>query len=136
MKEQNFSWEGDVNLHAYQDFLTWEDAATTDWSAACKQQVLRMIDSLQQSDEERVPACERASKLSEVQASRYPEWQQPFKAGQLLSDERAWRAVFQREGATIPRKLQRWLRNGYGVFLELQQQGKQPGPNKLTADEL
>lgn len=120
---------------SYPDFLRWEGAEQVPWEQASCLAVQALCDDVKRSDETLQPTVERATIFDARQSEQYPKWLQPFRAGQLFADVHAWHHVFQQEGVKISAKLTRWLEKGYGIFIEKDLQGKQPGLYMLTPAE-
>lgn len=106
------------------------------WHHAAATAVLHLCDSVKRSEDVNPPSVLRASVFSPAQAAAYPVWSEKFRAGQLFRDPHKWHQVFAREGLEMTKKLARWVdRQGYGTYIEKDSQGKQPGPNRLSAAE-
>lgn len=122
---------------SFPDFLSWENADRIPWASACCSAVYDFCDAVKKHEETSQPDVVRASLFDADQAQDYPAWLEPFKAGQLFAKPAAWHVVFERENVRMSTKLQKWVdRQGYGIYIDKDLQGKQPGPNVLTQAEL
>lgn len=136
MSLSHFRDTSEVPVECLTDFLDWEGADAIDWPQACASVVRELCDELKVKPVQTPPEVERASVLTAEDSAAYPEWLAPFRAGQLFANPRAWHEVFARENAQMSVKLQRWVdRQAYGVYIDLDQQGPQPGLNDLSPEE-
>lgn len=120
----------------FPEFLAWESASTVLWDQASAQAVLELCDELKRGQVPEPPAVTVAHVLSEQQRQQYPDWTQPFKAGQMFCEPRAWHHVFTEEDVQMSKKLIKWIDSGYGVYVDKDMQGKQPRPNCLKPEEM
>lgn len=65
----------------------------------------------------------------------FPDFAGHFHAGGLLGKDRIWAEIFREEGVHLPARLERWLREGYWVWVDLAKMRKQPKMWKLTQEE-
>jgi Reverse transcriptase (RNA-dependent DNA polymerase) len=84
------------------------------------------------------PAGDRAQPIppSKYWEDKYPLWFVPFTAGQLFISLKTWESVFAQHGESVPGRLRTWIAQGYSVWLNRNQFGRQPRENKLSEIEL
>jgi Reverse transcriptase (RNA-dependent DNA polymerase) len=66
---------------------------------------------------------------------RYPVWFRPFMAGQLFVKGSAWESMFALHNEPVPGRIQKWIDQGYSVWLNISQFGRQPRVNNLSVEE-
>jgi Reverse transcriptase (RNA-dependent DNA polymerase)/RNase H-like domain found in reverse transcriptase len=137
LKPEHFVRDPGARVTALPDFVSWERAEQVQWPEACAEAVKEFTRVVHAAPEPAPPQVVRASVFSPEQARDYPHWQSRFRAGQLFARPQAWYEVFRRERVPMSAKLERWVSNrAYGVYIDLDEQAPQPGPNQLTPEEL
>ena len=123
---------------SFQEKRVLEQFSRMDWMDREVLEVYSCLKIIQGQNRCSEPLGARAVTLAEAAEWRckFPEWFKPFKAGRLFANYNVWLKVFKRYGMPIPGRINKWLTEGYSVWLDKRKLGRQPGRNRLTTEEL
>lgn len=136
LRIEQFLTEGVPSLRLYQDCIDWEACDLVDWEQACAQLTLDAMDMVQAGAAKQPAPLIEARVLTEAEKAGYPDWLQPYRAGQLFKKPHQWQRFFAENNEPFPTRLSRWMADGYSAYIDLQGQKPQPKESQLTAAEL
>lgn len=116
--------------------VSWDQLKSHDW-AQQELQELYAIQSVLNKQVSREPSGTRSIQLpaDDHVRSLYPDWEVPFKAGLLFKNANVWHEVFSEFDEPVPQKLNKWLTEGYSVYIDKDAVDQQPGRNRLSQAE-
>jgi Reverse transcriptase (RNA-dependent DNA polymerase) len=126
----------EARVKSFEEKQLLAEFQSEDWSQREVAEVYTFLRSLKEATTIE-PQGVRAQPLpqSKEWEVRYPVWFRPFTAGQLFVSGSTWESVFAKHDEAVPGRIKKWIQQGYSVWLNINQFGRQPRVNNLSEEE-